>query len=173
MSFQLAPNAFWQAELISQFFFNLNSSKNITCTLGKLRTEFTSPKAKSTSPGLSDTTFFARWIQRYILYYFGVYSFSGSMADGCTREELKPVLDQSLTSISGERTNIHCWYASVQYEFKGTDFREKQAFAFTLEEVLLGNRKMHPDVTTGLHLLWTPKRYNSSVQRKSCPIAWG
>ena len=51
------------------------------------------------------------------------------MADGCTREELKPVLDQSLTSISGERTNIHCWYASVQYEFKGTDFREKQAFA--------------------------------------------
>ena len=71
------------------------------------------------------------------------------MADGCTRKELKPVLDQSLTSISGERTSIHCWYASVQYEFKGTDFREKQAFAFTLEEVLLGNRKMHPDVTTG------------------------
>ena len=38
------------------------SKKNITCPLGKLKTEFTSPIVKSTSPGLSDTTFFARWI---------------------------------------------------------------------------------------------------------------
>ena len=30
-----------------------------TCLSGKLSTEFTSPIAKSTSPGLSDTTFFA------------------------------------------------------------------------------------------------------------------
>ena len=57
MSFQLAPKAFWRAELISQLFFSLNSSKNITCPLGKLRTEFTSPIAKSTSPGQSDTNF--------------------------------------------------------------------------------------------------------------------
>ena len=34
--------------------------KNITCSSGKLTTEFTSPIAKSTIPGLSDTTFFAR-----------------------------------------------------------------------------------------------------------------
>ena len=33
--------------------------KNITCPLGKLQTEFTSPIAKLTSPGLLDTTFFA------------------------------------------------------------------------------------------------------------------
>ena len=46
---------------ISQFFCNLNSSKNFTCPSGKLITEFTSPIAKSTSPGLSDTTFFTRW----------------------------------------------------------------------------------------------------------------
>ena len=45
---------------ISQFFCNMNSSKNFTCPSGKLRTEFTSPTAKSTSPRLSDTTFFAR-----------------------------------------------------------------------------------------------------------------
>ena len=44
---------------ISQFFCNMNSSKNFTCPSGKLRTEFTSPTAKSTSPRLSDTTFFA------------------------------------------------------------------------------------------------------------------
>ena len=37
-----------------------NSSKDITCPSGMLKTEFTSPIAKSTSPGLSDTTFFAR-----------------------------------------------------------------------------------------------------------------
>ena len=44
------PKSFLTSRMISQFFFNLNSSKNITCPLGKLRTEFTSPIAKSTSP---------------------------------------------------------------------------------------------------------------------------
>ena len=44
--------------LMAQFFCSLNSSKNFTCPADKLRTEFTSPIAKSTSPGLSDTTFF-------------------------------------------------------------------------------------------------------------------
>ena len=38
----------------------MNSSKNSTCPSGKLRTEFTSPIAKSTSSRLSDTTFFVR-----------------------------------------------------------------------------------------------------------------
>ena len=33
--------------------------------LGKLRTQFTGPIAKSTSPGLSDTTFFARWSKKH------------------------------------------------------------------------------------------------------------
>ena len=47
-SFELAPKAFWRAEMISQFFFNLNSSKSITCPSDKLRTEFTTRKAKST-----------------------------------------------------------------------------------------------------------------------------
>ena len=49
------------SRLISQFFCNLNSSKKSTCPSGKLITEFTSPIAKSTSPGLSDTTFFSHW----------------------------------------------------------------------------------------------------------------
>ena len=60
-SFQLAPKAFRRAELISHFFCYSNSSKNITCPSDKLKTDFTCPIAKSTSPGLSDTTFFARW----------------------------------------------------------------------------------------------------------------
>ena len=34
--------------------------KIFACPSGKLSTEFTSPIAKSTSPGLSDTTFFTR-----------------------------------------------------------------------------------------------------------------
>ena len=45
------------------FFCYSNSSENITCPSGKLSTEFTSPIAKSTSPALSDTTFFARCIR--------------------------------------------------------------------------------------------------------------
>ena len=36
--------------------------KIFTCPSGRLSTEFTSTIPKSTSPGLSDTTFFARWI---------------------------------------------------------------------------------------------------------------
>ena len=39
----------------------LNSPQKVTCPSGKLRTEFTSSIAKSTSPGLLNTTFFARW----------------------------------------------------------------------------------------------------------------
>ena len=35
--------------------------KSSTCPSGMLRTKLTNPVAKSTSPGLSDTTFFARW----------------------------------------------------------------------------------------------------------------
>ena len=49
------------SRLISQFLCNLNSLRNFTCPSGKLITELTSPIAKSTSPELSDTTFFARW----------------------------------------------------------------------------------------------------------------
>ena len=45
-----------------QFFCNLNFPNNFTCPSGKLRTEFTSPIATSTSPGLLDTTFFARCV---------------------------------------------------------------------------------------------------------------
>ena len=45
-------------KLISQFFCKLNSSKYFTCPSGKLRTEFTSPIVKSTSPGLLHATFY-------------------------------------------------------------------------------------------------------------------
>ena len=44
---------------ICQFFCNLNFPKNFPGPFGKLRTEFTSPVAMSTSSGLSDTNFFA------------------------------------------------------------------------------------------------------------------
>ena len=55
-----SPKNVLMSRLISHFFCNLYSSKNFTCPLGKLITEFTSPIAKSISPGLSDTTLFAR-----------------------------------------------------------------------------------------------------------------
>ena len=58
-SFQLAPKPF----LISRIDYNPSviwiSPKHSTCLSGKLRTEFTSPIAKSTSPRQSDKTFFA------------------------------------------------------------------------------------------------------------------
>ena len=40
--------------------------KNITYPSGKLKTEFTSSIAKSTGPGLSDTTFFARCVDTLV-----------------------------------------------------------------------------------------------------------
>ena len=60
-----SPRNVLMSRLISQFICNLDSSKNFTCPLGKLITEFTSPIAKPTSPGLSDTTFFARWFEHF------------------------------------------------------------------------------------------------------------
>ena len=61
------------SRLISQFFCNLNSSKKFTCPSGKLITEFTSQIAKSASPGISDSTFFARcnvhWISSLTVQY--------------------------------------------------------------------------------------------------------
>ena len=44
-----------------QFFCNLNSPKNFTCPAGKLRREFTSLIAQSTSGRLLDTNFIAHW----------------------------------------------------------------------------------------------------------------
>ena len=94
-SFQQAPKIFWWAELISQFFCKFNSSKYFTCQSGKLRTEFTSPIAKSTSPGLSDTTFFARCAASFFncfveipaetfLSHSPAFSFQNSLGDkGC------------------------------------------------------------------------------------------
>ena len=49
----------WQSEKLPVFGVFV-SRKIFGCPSGKLSTEFTSPIAKSTSPGLSDTTFFAR-----------------------------------------------------------------------------------------------------------------
>ena len=56
-----SPKNVLMSRLISHFFCNLNSSKKFTCPSDKLITQFTSPIAKSTSPGLLDTTFFACW----------------------------------------------------------------------------------------------------------------
>ena len=64
-----------QNQLISQFFCYSNSSKNITCPSGKLKTGFTSPIAKSTSPGLSNTTFFACWLQLLSKLLIDLFSF--------------------------------------------------------------------------------------------------
>ena len=44
-----------------QFFYDLNFPENFAFPSGNLKTEFTNPIAKSTSPGLLETTFFARW----------------------------------------------------------------------------------------------------------------
>ena len=64
-----SPKNVLMSRLISQFFCNLNSSNNFTCLSGKLMTEFTSPIAKSTSLGLSDTTLHADIIR--ICKYYG------------------------------------------------------------------------------------------------------
>ena len=59
-----SPKNVLMSRLISQYFCNLNSSKNFTCPLGQLKTE-------STSPGLLDTTFFARYIRRKLMLLLG------------------------------------------------------------------------------------------------------
>ena len=72
-----SPQNVLMRRLISQFSRNLNSSKNFTCPSGKLITEFTSPIARSTSLGQSDTTFFARWE----VFLFFLYGLVGPLAE--------------------------------------------------------------------------------------------
>ena len=54
-----SPKNFLTGRINFTLFFcynkNSNSSKNITCPSGKLKTEFTSPIAKSISPGLNQS----------------------------------------------------------------------------------------------------------------------
>ena len=58
-SFQLAPKAFWPAEFLKTHHLPVGQVKN--------RIHQYSPIAKSTSPGLPDTTFFARWVLLFII----------------------------------------------------------------------------------------------------------
>ena len=60
-----SPKSFLTSRIISLFFCYSNSSKDI-----KLKTEFNSPIAKSTSPGLSPTTFFVRCSYKFSLLLF-------------------------------------------------------------------------------------------------------
>ena len=58
------------------------------------------------------------------------------------------------------------WNALLNKTWKCT-----KAFAFALEVVLPGNRKMYPYVTTGWRLLQTPKRYNRNICNSSLCLA--
>ena len=60
-----SPKSFLTSRIISLFFCYSNSSKDI-----KLKTEFNSPIAKSTSPGLSPTTFFVHCSYKFSLLLF-------------------------------------------------------------------------------------------------------
>ena len=91
-SFQLAPKFFWLAELISQFFCYSNSSKSSTCPSGKLKTEFTSSIAKSTSPRLSDTTFFACW---WSVVFLKKHTYKQFWA--CSTVQIKPLTSYSIS----------------------------------------------------------------------------
>ena len=105
-----SPKIFWWAELISNFFCKLNSSKYFTCPSGKLRTEFTGPIAKSTSPRLSNTTFFAHCSRILIVtswnlcqdskIKFKTVNFCG-VSVGCTLYKfVKPFRDQSVWKLN-------------------------------------------------------------------------
>ena len=63
-----SPKTFFDWQDWLQSVCNLNFPKTFTGPSGKLRTEFTSPKPKSTSPGLSYMTFFVRWMIRQIFW---------------------------------------------------------------------------------------------------------
>ena len=65
-----SPKIFLMSRIDLQFFRNLNSPRNFTYPLGKLRIEFTGKIAKSTSTSLSDMIFFAHCSKKQILHIF-------------------------------------------------------------------------------------------------------
>ena len=93
-----SPKNVLMSRWISQFFCNLNSSKNFTCPSGSLITEFTSSIAKSTSPGLWDITFFARCnpsAQDSQNTTVGTRDFTGAFSSGPRSVSLRPTLQTS------------------------------------------------------------------------------
>ena len=58
--------SFWWTGLITVFLYMY---VNFICASGNLRTEITYSIAKSTSPGLSDMTFSARWLQCWYFHH--------------------------------------------------------------------------------------------------------
>ena len=93
-----SPKNVLMSRWISRFFCNLNSSKNFTCLSGKLITEFASPIAKFTSPGLSDITFFARCnpsTQDSQNTTLGTRYFTGAFSFGPRSVSLRPTLQTS------------------------------------------------------------------------------
>ena len=78
--------------------------RNFTCPLGKLITEFTSPIAKSTSPGLSDTTFFIRCTQMFFwLIRQSSITFLGKEQVTKPKEHLRERLWQGYSEMKQER----------------------------------------------------------------------
>ena len=97
--------------MISQFFCYSNSSKNITCPSGKLKTEFTSLIAKSPSPRLLDTTFFARCYVRKTSSPWGILdlflSVCGRANLFCTQVGIQKLVMRKVLKVY----HIHSWKA--------------------------------------------------------------
>ena len=109
-SFQLAR----KPSLISRIEYNPSviwiSPQSSTCPSGKLRTKITSPTAKSTSPGLSDTTFFARWSSHMRTDYFR--GLSQACQPDVTNNFLAPTLSKLNSIFSADGTSQFATYVA-------------------------------------------------------------
>ena len=101
--------------MILEFFYYSNSSRKITCPSGKLKTEFTSPIATPTSPGLSDTTFFAHCTPELFIVLFFTRNVS-------PRSQCKPsfVLVSKVAN-TPKNPYLHRGYLSIQTKAESID----------------------------------------------------
>ena len=115
--------------------------RNFTCPSGKLITEFTSLIAKSTSPGLSDTTFFIRCTQDVLLAHQAIlHNFLG---EGTGDKAQRTSAREAMTR------------ATLKWSRRGgCDDFIKLAFPHAIEDRVLGTNKFWVFNLQGLYRSW-------------------
>ena len=96
------------------FFISSIDYSSSAIWISQKRTEFTSPIAKSTSPRLSDTTFFARCpFMSY--YYYSPLKYGCSLSNACFVIGQKILVDSSRHDfvMTHKKRKRFCWHFSI------------------------------------------------------------
>ena len=125
--------------------------KHSTCPLGKLRTKITNPIAKSTSPGLSDMTFFARWVSYKYLAFRDARIISVSEFRAVTKISRCQVHVHAITCIMWRIEQLHVPLAQFSLWFPMKSAKEKNLWLKCWDCFMKMTDCLYYYITAGCH----------------------